>query len=565
MIDDPILQSYLQDFSKNYNLESHKEADVFEYFSSYCVFLRDFSDHTVLEDVVVAGGLDTAIDAVGVYLNDIPVVTPAQVDEIVGRQRIDADFAFIQAKTSKKLNAAEIGSFFQGVREFFGPRYQPANDSIASKRFLSDHIFVNSVKMRSKPALSLYYCYAGNFKNDPVIRARVESGRDDLMSFNLFSSVSFEFVDADKLQSRYQEINLRVEKEVRINEYASLPAIKGIRQAYLGVLPCSELVKLLSNSDGKLHKALFNENVRDFLSRNPVNDEIAQTLTSKEKQGRLAALNNGVTIVARNIKIVGKDFTLSDYQIVNGCQTSHLVFEYQDQIDAETSLPVKLIEAEERDLINEIVRATNRQTEVKDEAFAVLSDFHKKIERFFFSSEALPDQKLVYERRKRQYADTTYTTQNIVTLTFLTNAFVSCILERPVDANDYYGVLLNKYEDTMYVDGHSLWPYLAAAVLLRELEKLCVGKARPVLYKFRFIIALMIRRKFGAVPHLTNDNARRTYAENLITACRDRTAFMKEVLEAEIRLAEAVRLEGESFDSRNAHQDRRFVERLFDS
>ena len=473
------------------------ESEVFEFFSAYCVYHRDFSEHVILKDVIVAGGLDAGIDAIGIFLNDVSVTSPTQVDEIASRQKVEADFCFVQAKTSRNLNAAEIGSFLQGVKEFFGQRYMPINESVADKRSLSDHVFANSVKMRMKPRLHLYYCYAGSYKGDLIVEARVKAGREELSAYNFFSNIDFHFVDSNKLQERYQEVNLRVEKEIQINEYATLPAINGIRQAYLGVLPCTELVKLLSNSDGKLHKALFNENVRDFLSRNPVNDEIEATMTSPEKQGRLAALNNGITIVARDVRIVGKKFTLSDYQIVNGCQTSHIVFANQHRLIGDTSLPVKIIEAENRELVNEIVRATNRQTEVKDEAFVVLGEFHKRLERFFVSAEAEPEYKLVYERRKRQYADTAYTSQNIVTLTLLTNGFVSCCLDSPVDPNDYYGVLLTRYKDRMYVEGHSLWPYLLSAIILKEVEKLCVGAAKPKLWKFRFIIALLIRRTFG--------------------------------------------------------------------
>ncbi len=561
-MDDPVLRAYLTDFSGNYGLGGSKESDVFEYFSAYCVFLRDFSEHVALEDVVVAGGLDTAIDAIGVFVNDISVTAPSQVDEIGSRQKLGADFCFIQAKTSRNLSAAEIGSFIQGVKEFFGQRFMPANESIADKRALSDHVFASSVKMRGKPRLHLYYCYAGSYKADAVIEARVKAGCAELESYNLFSDISFQFVDSDKLQQRYQEVNLRVEKEVTINEYAALPPIKGIRQAYLGVLPCKELVKLLSNSDGRLQKSLFNENVRDFLSRNPVNDEIAVTVLSEENQSRLAALNNGITIVAREIRIVGKKFTLSDYQIVNGCQTSHIVFEHQSILADDTSLPVKIIEAEDRELINEIVRATNRQTEVKDEAFVVLGDFHKRIERFFISVDVPSEQKLVYERRKRQYADTAFTAQNIVTLTFLTNSFVSCCLEDPVDAIDYYGVLLIRHSHEMYIEEHSLWPYLLSATILREVEKLCVGKARPVLWKFRFIISLLIRRSFGPLPPLSGEKAQKLYAEKALPICWDAEAFGSKVRDAELVLAEAVRREGSGFDSRNAHQDRKFVQRL---
>jgi len=560
-MDDPVLNAYLKDFSASFNLSEKKEADVFEFFSAYCVLHRDFSEHTNLEDAIIAGGLDTGIDAAAIYLNDIHVTTAAQIAEIVSKQRIDADFCFIQSKTSRSLNAAEIGSFIQGVKEFFGSRYMPANENVADLRDLSDNIFNNSVKLRSKPKLHLYYCYSGSYKNDPVIEARVAAGKAELIAYNLFSEIAFIFVDADKLQQRYQEVNLHIEREVQINEYSSLPPIKGIRQAYLGVLPCKELVKLLSNSDGKLHKALFNENVRDFLNRNPVNDEIEHTLSSHDTQSRLAALNNGITIVARSIKLVGKKFTLADFQIVNGCQTSHIIFSNQHKLLEQTAVPVKLIEVEDRDIVNEIVRATNRQTEVKDEAFVVLGEFHKRLERFFLSVEASAESKILYERRKRQYADSVYTAQNIVTLTFLTNAFVSCALENPVDANDYYGMLLKRYAGQMYVDSQSFWPYLLSAKILKEVEKLCVGKARPSLWKFRFIIALLVRRSFGALPNLNNDSAQQKYTEKVL-AVIETDEFLERVKSAEKIIAAAISAEGTSFDARNAHQDRKFVARL---
>jgi len=467
-----------------------------------------------------------------------------------------------QAKTSKGLNAAEIGSFIQGVREFFSEPHMPANEDILRKRELANHIFSLSVKMKEKPILHLYYCYAGNYKNDQVIEARVTTGKKDLEALNLFSCINFTFLDSSALQERYQEVNLRIDKQIQVNEYASLPVIGGIRQSYIGVLPCRELIKLLSNSDGRLQKSLFNENVRDLLSSNPVNDEIVETLKSQDAQSRLPALNNGITIVARGIMIVGKKFTLSDFQIVNGCQTSHLIFQYQSHLLPETSVVVKMIELDDRELINEIVRATNRQTEVKDEAFVVLDDFHKKLERFFASIDSPPENKLVYERRKRQYADSAYTSKNIVTLTFLTNSFVSCILENPVDAVDYYGALLKRYSNRMYLNDHSFWSYLLAATIMREIERLSVGEGGKAIWKFRFILGALVRRSFGSMPGLSNDKALMQYASKAIAVCHDRKQFMLKMAEAERKIADALDIEGAGFDVRNAHQDRRFVEKL---
>lgn len=561
---DPVLSSFLNEFSKNYDLGHLPETALFEYFSAYCIFNRDFSEHTNLRDVVIAGSNDTAIDSMGIFVNEIPVTSKSQIEELSSKSRIDVDFVFNQSKTSRNLSAAEIGSFIQGVREFFSIRYMPANEEILEKRKISDHAFSKSVKMKAKPRLHLFYCYTGSFKNDANITARCEAGKKDLSDLNIFSEISFTFLDLDALQERYQEVNLRIEKEIQVNEYASLPVISGIRQAYIGVLPCLELIKLISNSDGRLQKSIFNENVRDFLSNNPVNDEIASTLRDINSQSRLPALNNGITIVARNIRIIGKKFTLSDFQIVNGCQTSHIVFENQNILQPETSVSVKMIELEDRELINDIVRATNRQTEVKDEAFVVLDDFHKKLERFFNSIDSSPEKKLVYERRKRQYSDSGYTAKNIVTLTFITNSFVTCMLKNPVDAIDYYGVLLKKHAERIFQANHSMWPYLLSATVMREIEKLCTGEAKAPLWKFRFILGALVQKSFGELPKLTDDKAQREYATRAIEVCHNTDEFTKRLALAEKKISDALALERKNtnFDLRNAHQDRRFVEKL---
>lgn len=193
---DPVLNSYLNDFKKNFNFTTLLESELFEFFSAYCVYHRDFSEHTELQDVIVAGSNDTAIDSIGFFINDIPVTSKEQVDEVAGKSRFRTDFVFNQSKASKRLNAAEIGSFMQGIREFFSERYMPTSDSISLRRNLSDYIFSLSVKMKEKPRLHLFYCYAGDYKDDATIVSRVEAGKADLAALNIFSKIEFVFLDS---------------------------------------------------------------------------------------------------------------------------------------------------------------------------------------------------------------------------------------------------------------------------------------------------------------------------------------------------------------------------------
>lgn len=67
--------------------------------------------------------------------------------------------------------------------------------------------------------------------------------------------------------------------------------------------------------------------MRDWQDYNPVNSEMKQTLASDTLRARFALMNNGVTIIAKTLRTTGNRFYIEDYQIVNGCQTSHVLFD----------------------------------------------------------------------------------------------------------------------------------------------------------------------------------------------------------------------------------------------
>ena len=111
-------------------------------------------------------------------------------------------------------------------------------------------------------------------------------------------------------------------------------------------------------------------------------------------------MNNGITIIARSIKQVNDKFTIEDFQIVNGCQTSHVVFNEHDLDDA-VCIPLRLIETREDDVIEAIIHATNNQSPLKPEQLLALMNFAKKLEAYFKTYDA--PHTLYYERRDGQY------------------------------------------------------------------------------------------------------------------------------------------------------------------
>ncbi len=308
-----------------------------------------------------------------------------------------------------------------------------------------------------------------------------------------------------------------------------IPKVGGVNQAYIGVLSAKEYLKLIADSDGNLERGLFYENVRDYLGDNPVNREIAAAIrSSADSQDKFVLLNNGVTIVARSITPVGDDFTLRDYQVVNGCQTSHVLFYNKDLLTDSLFLPIKLIATESNELTNLVIKATNWQTEVKQEAFVALEPFQKRLEEFY-ASILVPDQKLYYERRSKQYEADETPKFRVVGITMQTKCFVAMYLSEPHSTHRYYGELLNAYRKAIFQDDHDPQPYYCCAYAMFLIDReFRIGRLayslRPYRYHLLYLLRLCIAQ--NETPSLQlNAKKTRDFAERLLTVLADSVQF----------------------------------------
>ena len=179
---------------------------------------------------------------------------------------------------------------------------------------MKEHIYDRSIDMDTSPICTLYYVTTGTWSNDSALQQRIERGKRDLMDTRLFSEVEFIPLDADGLRTLHQEMNQRITRQIKFEKHTILPDISGVEEAYIGILPCTEYLKLISDDHGNLNRRLFYDNVRDFQGRNAVNQEIEATIQDTEQNDRFALLNNGVTIVAGDLSTVGANFRLRDYQ-----------------------------------------------------------------------------------------------------------------------------------------------------------------------------------------------------------------------------------------------------------
>lgn len=237
---------------------------------------------------------------------------------------------------------------------------------------------------------------------------------------------------------------------------------KGVKQAYLGLVRCKDFLSLLTDSDDNMLTNIFEDNVRDFQGYNTVNTEIQDTLQNEDDQARFGILNNGITIVAKRITPTGDEIEVYDYQIVNGCQTSYVLFDNKEKLNDNSYVMLKLIEVTDDDVSDKVIYTTNRQTEVKSEAFIATKLFHKRLQDFYNSID--PMYRLYYERRSKQYDLNDNISKNkVITLTQQIQSYLAMFLNEPHSTHRYYGELLRAYDNKLFLDTDDYEPYFCSA------------------------------------------------------------------------------------------------------
>lgn len=444
-MDNIILKGMLNEFSERFDLADDEEEFKFEKFVNYCILKTDYYDSFDFDKV--ATGQATGVDGIAVVIGGV-IVDEIEDAKSLTRQQFDAEFHFIQTKTATSFDLGDFLKFTATVRAFFGDQESAVPLELANAFRIKEAVYQRSAKLRALPSVRLHYAYAGqNRLSDANILASIENERKALEEQKYtFTSVASEIHDGDEIATLYRTTKNDVTGTLPFQRHTAIPPIPGATAAYLGVVKCSDYVSLLCKSNDELNKALFTENVRDFLGvSNPVNSAIEKTILDPTERDRFAVLNNGVTVVAGRVVPSGDTFELSRFQIVNGCQTSHVLYERRSDLSTDMYLTVKLIETTNIDLYGRIIATTNSQSHVTKEAFATIRPYHKTLEDFF-SAMRSSGFSYYYERRPHQFDDDDDIPQrSIISAPQLIKCFISVAMEEPHKVHYYYGNLLQEY------------------------------------------------------------------------------------------------------------------------
>ncbi len=286
--------------------------------------------------------------------------------------------------------------------------------------------------------------------------------RDDIVKTGNYDEIKVHYIDTQRLLKIIDNNENNFEAVISIGEQIPFPEVQGVTNSALVYTNSDELMKLLNTEEQIIRKSLFYDNVRAFQGDTTINSEIFDTI--KESPEKFILFNNGITIVCDQFTLASRKATIKNPQIVNGCQTCNVIFNYyavHNFDSVKIPLAIKIIATENNDIVNQVVRTTNRQNIVLDEVFEITRDFHKNLEEYFLSvAPIFPTHKLFYERRSKQFlGDYSIKASQKINLRILTQSAVAVLLEKPYIAYRHESVLLRECRNDIFLDIHSYEPY----------------------------------------------------------------------------------------------------------
>ncbi|TLS18723.1 MAG: hypothetical protein FDZ72_07810 [Betaproteobacteria bacterium] len=540
-----ILQSYVDEFCNSSQIDKLPPHKRFEYFTNYTIVSQihpeAFSEVANLSDIDVDTSGTFGIDAIAIIVNNNVVRTTNDIDLLAKSNNIDATILFIQSKTSKSIDSGDVLKFMEAAKTFLTlSDGKSLDESLQQPYELLRYLFSTKIARlhsSSSPKCLMAYSYAGSHAPDEFLTSLTKQRCEELKTtIQDFHDFEFDFWNAELLINTFKQVENQFEIEIRFKNNLPLDSISDVDQAYIGYIDAPEFLKLIIDPNGSIRRNVFFDNVRDFQgSDNSVNTEIAEAITDNESVDKFVLYNNGITAVASFMKNLGSNrFLLRNYQIVNGCQTSNVLYLNRTSESLhKISVPIKIVHTNDADVVGKIIRANNKQTPVPNEAFLALEKWHKKLQEYVSIESKRIGENLFYERRSREYSllDHAPEKKRIIGLHGMIRAYTGAFLQRPhmVIANNPTEILRTR-GDHLFDENHQFGPYLASAMLIYKIQEHLNGiDSNSFLQKHRYHIAMLLTAGINNSANLPDPRSKHAnnLSDKILEFCMNKSNFIE--------------------------------------
>lgn len=467
----PIVSSYVHAFMEQYEIEKNdklSEHDIFEQYVNNLILSVYCNDSNAsYQDMET--GTAFGIDGVAIFVADKIVNNISDVDYILDDlKKIDVTFYFIQSKTSNKFDRQNVNDFTSAIRRFFDfSSNQCSIPELQDFWETAKYIFTKATKFKGSPKLNAFYTALSPTRidlDDLHLKATLTQSIQDLNDLNLFEPINkINFIGIQEIMNLNTKLNSELEVVIKMAKtplgYPKDPSNK-VKSGYYGLIKLDEFIKILTEDiEGKkvLRKRIFDDNIRYYLGSDEkieVNATMRDQITG-DRAYLFGMLNNGITIIADEINLSSEELSLKNYQIVNGCQTSNVIFEVLDGLHENSDdvyLPIRFIATEDEETKSSIIKATNSQTALKPEQLAALSSIQKAIEQYYATKISSNNFDLFYERRTEQFRDDNVQKTKIMTIPLQIKATSAMFLDLPDEVSGQYGKVERNTRGSLFQD-----------------------------------------------------------------------------------------------------------------
>lgn len=552
---EPMIKARVNSFRTARALSGITDDRLFELFVNDAILCSHQSDlntseGTILDECSVGGANDMGIDGLAIKVNGIFVSTKQDVDELIElNKQISIEFLFIQTKNKDKLDSGEYGKFTDGIIDFLADEHhEPHNDKIDALLQLKNYLFSDGVILhwKSNPIVRVYYVIFGQWHDNKHIESKSEKLKQDIENLHCYEASHIKFIDSAELRRICGENENAFSTVLTVVDNFGLAEVNDVDNSLIVLLSAQELLKMITTDEQIIRQSLFTDNVRAYQGNTDINQEIMNTI--KNAPSIFSLLNNGITIVCTSVLVSNRKITLSNPQIVNGCQTCNVLFDaYVQGINCDkVTLLAKIIATEKDTVTSLIIRGTNNQNVVYGEAFETARDFHKNLEEFIYyvQRDALTE-KIYYERRSRQYArNSRILNTHIIGLKALTQSFVSIFMQAPHLGSSHEIIILKKFKNSIYIDGQSFYPYYTSAMMCLNFEKARrEGRINQIAESYRYHIMMIACELIAGISVSINSNRRiDEYCIKLIKVVADTDEYTKYITKALSIVQDAIAL-----------------------
>ena len=458
------------------------------------------------------GGGDGQIDAIYVLVNGSSM-TGEDGEEVPDKGPLDVDLILIQSKNTTGFEENPLKVIRSTVRDlldlsrtydgYIGGYSEKLQDLFKVARKV---LFASAGRSGRVNVEVFYVTKASTQKIHVNVSGTSKTLQGELAAAAGTKGVAFNYVGAEELVALSRMPRTRVK---RLENHKVISSSSADSFACLTTL--GAFVTFLSDDNGVLIRSLFDANVRDFLGKSEVNEAIKKTLFELD-EGDFWWFNNGITIVSSNIEQKGEVLALTDPLLVNGLQTSNVIFSFMSDPDVPESLKesrrrqlllVKIIEPSSEKARDEVIKATNSQTHIPKAYLRGMDHVHRNIE------DHLRGNGLFYERRKNQYRNAGKKPTEIVTLSEMAQSLMAAILFRPADARGRPTSLLKLDDDyvSLFSDSYPLDTYKNIIKTKREIMTRLITNDAAATSSFKNDVVFHILAYMSAASFVASSQA----------------------------------------------------------